>query len=87
MTPSKDPYNCAVLGTMYHHPFILNMLYKLWFAKMGDSDGVLLEAFFNPNGQGIPFETIALVLAAVGFSGLLLNFADHAAGSQQYCRV
>jgi len=44
------------------------MLYKLWFSKMEDSDGIRMKEFFNPNGEGIPFESIALVLAAVCFT-------------------
>jgi hypothetical protein len=67
---------------MYRDPIIVNMLYKLWFAKMGESDGIRMEAFFNPNGEGIPFETVALVLAAVRFINFYKNSADHSSGSQ-----
>ena len=39
---------------MYRHPIIVNMLYKLWFAKMGESDGIRMEAFFYSEWGGNP---------------------------------
>ena len=35
---------------------------------MEDSDGIHMKDSFNPNGEGILFESIALFLAAVCFS-------------------
>lgn len=53
---------------------------------MGESDGIRMEAFFNPNGEGIPFETVALVLAAVRFINFYKNSADHSSGSHHRIR-
>ncbi|KIJ63134.1 hypothetical protein HYDPIDRAFT_168706 [Hydnomerulius pinastri MD-312] len=53
-------------GGMYCHPIILELICRIWFADKDRSDGIrFADTHFNVDGKGIPFTTIALVVAAV----------------------
>jgi Domain of unknown function (DUF6532) len=60
---------------MYRHPIIAAMVSQLWFSDGKESDGVFMSESFNPDGTGIPFETISLVLTAVCHVGFG-NYTD-----------
>lgn len=50
------------------------MICKGWFSEGANSLGLLRADAFNPNGDGIPFETIALILTAVCHSIVVLQY-------------
>lgn len=64
----QDPSNRAKAGTIYRNAIILMIICKVWFSEGSESLGISRSDAFNPDGDGIPFETIAFVLTAV--SGL-----------------
>ncbi|EJD33710.1 hypothetical protein AURDEDRAFT_177208 [Auricularia subglabra TFB-10046 SS5] len=49
---------------MYQHPCISDCINAVWFSGR-DKEGPEFDKIFNPNGEGIKPETIALVLAAL----------------------
>lgn len=61
---SKDP-QVRSPGTMYRHPIFLEIIVGMWFNEGHESDGVRVAVSFNPKGEGIPFQTLALVMAVV----------------------
>ncbi|KZP05731.1 hypothetical protein FIBSPDRAFT_877216 [Athelia psychrophila] len=60
-----DPSNRTKVGTIYRNTIIHIMICKLWFSEGSQSLGISRSEAFNPDGDGIPFETIAFVLTAV----------------------
>lgn len=67
----QDPSNRTKVGTIYRNTIIHIMICKLWFSEGSQSLGISRSEAFNPDGDGIPFETIAFVLTAV--SDLLVS--------------
>ncbi|KZP28392.1 hypothetical protein FIBSPDRAFT_1039526 [Athelia psychrophila] len=60
-----DPSNRTKAGTIYRNTIILMIICKAWFSEGSESLGISRSDAFNPDGDGIPFETIAFVLTAV----------------------
>ncbi|KAH7903660.1 hypothetical protein BJ138DRAFT_1107491 [Hygrophoropsis aurantiaca] len=53
-------------GGLYGHPIILEILCRVWFKEKSKSDGIrYAETYYNVEGKGIPFITIALITTAV----------------------
>lgn len=61
----QDPSNRTKAGTIYRNTIILMIICKAWFSEGSESLGISRSDAFNPDGDGIPFETIAFVLTAV----------------------